>query len=127
MQDYDSSSTYIVTFEHTDDYGCISIVEHDIVVDPKPRFQTTGEGEGFVLTNKACVSDSLEVNVTLANMFDSLATFQWTIKNDIVPDQNKNIVSVASDDYNLGSDGVLITVKATSNITGCMATNEQNQ
>ena len=71
----------------------------------------------YSLTARA--SDSLEVNVTLANMFDSLATFQWTIKNDIVPDQNKNIVSVASDDYNLGSDGVLITVKATSNITGC--------
>ena len=117
LQDYDSSSAYIVIFEHTDDYGCTNTVEHDIVVDPKPQFGTTGDG--FVLTNKACVSDLLEVNVTLGNMVDSLATFQWTIKNDIVPNQNTNSVSVASDDYNLGSDGVQITVKATSNITGC--------
>ena len=104
-------------FEHTDDYGCTNFAEHEIVVDPKPRFGTTSDG--FVLTNKACVSDLLEVNVTLGNMVDSLATFQWTIKNDIVPNQNTNSVSVASDDYNLGSDGVQITVKATSNITGC--------
>ena len=117
LQDYDSSSAYIVIFEHTDDYGCTNTVEHNIVVDPKPQFGTTGDG--FVLTNKACVSDLLEVNVTLGNMVDSLATFQWTIKNDIVPNQNTNSVSVASDDYNLGSDGVQITVKATSNITGC--------
>ena len=117
LQDYDSSSTYIVIFEHTDDYGCTNTIEHDIVVDPKPQFGKTGDD--FVLTNKACVSDLLEVNVTLGNMVDSLATFQWTIKNDIVPNQNTNSVSVASDDYNLGSDGVQITVKATSNITGC--------
>ena len=117
IQDYDPSSTYIVTFEHTDDYGCTNFVEHEIVVDPKPRFGTTSDG--FVITNKACVADLLEINVALGNMEDSLAPFQWSIRNDIVPDQYTNSVSVASDDYNLGSEGVFITVNATSDLTGC--------
>ena len=117
IQDYDPSSTYIVTFEHTDDYGCTNFAEHEIVVDPKPRFGTTSDG--FVITNKACVADLLEINVALGNMEDSLATFQWSIRNDIVPDQYTNSVSVASDDYNLGSEGVFITVNATSDLTGC--------
>ena len=117
IQDYDPSSTYIVTFEHTDDYGCTNFAEHEIVVDPKPRFGTTSDG--FVITNKACVADLLEINVALGNMEDSLATFQWSIRNDIVPDQYTSSVSVASDDYNLGSEGVFITVNATSDLTGC--------
>ena len=44
-----------------------------------------------------------------------------TVKNDL--DNCIEVIkkggTVLCDDYNLGSDGVLITVKATSNITGC--------
>jgi hypothetical protein len=117
IQDYNPTSTYIVSFTHMDDQGCTSTVDNTITVFPKPQFGTTENG--FVITNKACVADLLNIDVNLGNMPNNEATFEWKIRNDIVPDQYTNQVSIISDDYNLGSGGVFITVKATNDETGC--------
>jgi hypothetical protein len=124
IQDYAPANTYTITFTHTDANGCTNTVDNKITVQPLPQF---GEFRaGIIIDNKACASETVDFNVDLANLDNSLATFNWALGNDPVEfgldlDNNHldSRITVLSDTFNIGGGPKEITVRATNNITGC--------
>ncbi len=118
VQLYSPANTYLIQFTHTDNNGCTSVVDNSIEIRPLPEFVVNVDG--FIITNKACATETVEFDVNLNNQLESDATFTWKIVNDIIDGQVTNSINVLADDFNLFDGGARrVTVTAENNFTGC--------
>ena len=116
---FSASSTYPIEFDYTDFNGCDNIKEQSVIVNPVP--QLVAGQDGSIITNRACIADSVDFNVELANMDLADVEFNWTIRGITVSGQTGNNIVIAADDptFNLTASEVVITVTATNINTGC--------
>mgnify|MGYP000847460224 FL=1 len=98
---FNTAGTYTVTLEATSASGCISSVQHDVVITPPPAV-------AYIITSGTCVSEPVAFEPDTAIMdLNSIASFEWNF-GDGTPVSN---VTYPVHVYNVaGSFQVTLTV-----------------